>query len=110
MFQQACKVRQKIFMLIAAAGGRPLAVAVAAQIERHRMLDRHAALEQRVEKMIPAPSLITHPVNENIGFFLWIAPFPVVKFQAIMSKVALPWLQIHKSLVNSPFLPSSSLP
>ena len=63
-------------MLIAAALARPFAIAMSAQVESYGVLDRHATPEQRLEKMIPAPALITHTMNKNVGLFTRIAPFP----------------------------------
>ena len=79
MFDQAGEIGEKIFVLIAAARGGPFAFAVAAQIQRHRVLDRHAARHQHIEKRLPAPPLIANTVNENISVLLRIAPFPVMK-------------------------------
>ena len=67
MFNQAGEIGEKIFVLIAAARGRPFAFAVAAQVQRHRMLDRHAARDQHIEKRLPTPPLIANTVNENIS-------------------------------------------
>ena len=87
MLEQAGQVGEKIFMRVAAASARPLAVAVAAQIERHRMLDRHAAADQLVEKMIPTAPLIAHAVDEDVGFLLRIAPLPIMQFQTVVNEV-----------------------
>src|SRR5262245_6303429 len=88
-------------MAIAEAIARPLAFAVTAQVERDGMFDRHTALYQRIEKMIPTAPLVTHPVHENVCVLLRISPFPIMKFQAIVFKVALPWFQNHKLLIMS---------
>ena len=83
-------------MLITTAGRRPFALAVTAQIKRHGMFDRYTAFEQRVEKMIPASSLIAHAMDKHISFFARVAPLPVVKLQTIMYKIALSRFQIHE--------------
>src|SRR5678815_5396840 len=92
MFEQSCQIGEKILMLIAAARTRPFAIAMSAQVEGHGMLYRHAAPEQRLEKMIPAPALIAHAMHENICLFTSIAPFPVTQPQSIMFKKSLPRL------------------
>src|SRR5688572_27172223 len=109
MLEQPCQIREKVFVLITAARAGPLAVAVAAQVERYGMLNRHAPRYQRFEKVIPAPPLVAHAVNENVSLFIGIAPLPEVKLQTIMNKITLPRFQIHKLLVTSLQLPPSLL-
>ena len=65
-------------MLIAPTRGWPFTIAMPAQIERHRVFDRHTALEQRLEKVIPTAPLIAHAVHENVSLLLRIAPFPIM--------------------------------
>jgi hypothetical protein len=89
MLEQTGQICEKIFMSVTAARARPLAIAMAAQVERHRMFDRHAAPKQRSEKLIPAPSLIAHTVYKDIGFFLRITPLPVMHLQSVVNKVSL---------------------
>ena len=78
MLEQSGQIREKIFMLLTAARARPFTVAMTAQIDRHGMLDRHAAFEQCFEKLIPASPLVAHAVNEYVGLFFCIAPFPAM--------------------------------
>ncbi len=87
VLQQSGEIGEKVFMGVAAAGARPLAVAMAAQVERHRMLDRHAAADQLVKKMIPTAPLIAHAVDEDVSLLLGIAPFPIMQFQTVVNEV-----------------------
>ena len=64
----------------AATGARPLTLAITAQIERHRMFDGQPSGNHRCDKVVPAPSLIPDPVNENVSFLFRITPLPIMKF------------------------------
>src|SRR5690242_9169917 len=63
------------------------------------MLDWEASSNHCGDKRLPAPSLISHAVDENIGLRARIAPFPIVKFQTIVDEVMFSRLQIHESVM-----------
>src|SRR6267378_2543812 len=98
MLEQSGQVGEKIFVLIAAARARPFAVAMTAQIDGHGVLDRHTALEQRVEKMIPASPLITHAMDEDISFLVRITPLPVMNAQTIVQEITPSGLRLERGL------------
>ena len=74
------QVAEKVFMLITPTRVGPLAIAMAAQVKGDCMLDRQSSANQCRNEMIPAPSLIAHPVKKNESFFFRLSPLPIVKF------------------------------
>src|SRR3974390_2811451 len=96
MTQKPGEGREKILMLIAPPRGRPLAVAVAAQIDGNGMPKRIAALYHRRNKWFPTAPLIADAVDEDNGFLARVTPLPIMNFQPVMHEEMFPVLQIHR--------------
>src|ERR1700740_33778 len=106
MFYQTREIREKVLMLIAAVDARPFAVAVAAQIEGHRVLDRQTFVDQFADKSFPASPLIADTVDKNVGFLFGIAPLPIMQLQTVVDEILSSRFHFHELSFDSfPFFP-----
>jgi hypothetical protein len=64
-----------------------------AQIDGDSVFDRHPAGEQRVEKLIPTSPLIADAMDENIGVFIGITPFPIMHAQTVVQEMTASWFR-----------------
>src|SRR5919109_5504762 len=88
MFDQRRNVAEKIFVLITttAAIVRPVAIPVAAEIDRDCVPNWKSQPGKRRQQESPAEALITNAVNEDRRVGISIAPLTIMNFQSIAAK------------------------